>query len=337
MEAPQWGDPIHTLQQAFDTFEAGAIFIRHPGRTDRAGPADIAMLTQRVARPQPLDIVISAEEELLCGLDTSPGQVEAWLEAERKRLLFPLESEKMERIRDEQAQRLSGLSTTRFDFANIAAQVAAASQVADALSKQLYGRVIPEDRTEEGYLQEIESYLDEACPHVAKVAIRAFTDDRCSHLSLIVDNPTERNIPDVQIQLTFERDVTPYSIGGTRSSCWPLPGLWGPRQEGGVSALMAGLGDRAVYSLPGISRGPLTSVIESEVSGQTVTYWIGHLRPHGTFRASPVALLRFPRKAGRSVAAWTATSKRLDGVLGGEFRVAAGDVDRLGTICPPES
>ena len=49
VEAPESGDPIHTLQSNFDKFYAGTIFHRGTAHTEPAGPNEVTMLAERFA------------------------------------------------------------------------------------------------------------------------------------------------------------------------------------------------------------------------------------------------------------------------------------------------
>ncbi len=46
--APAWGDPIHSLQKAYDRYYAGMIFVRKRARSDLADPRDLKRLEQRL-------------------------------------------------------------------------------------------------------------------------------------------------------------------------------------------------------------------------------------------------------------------------------------------------
>jgi hypothetical protein len=50
IEAPLWGDPIFTLRKGYNDFEAGAIFVRSNGKTERSTAQDVAQLTTRAGR-----------------------------------------------------------------------------------------------------------------------------------------------------------------------------------------------------------------------------------------------------------------------------------------------
>jgi hypothetical protein len=51
VEPPAAGDRIRTLQKDFSSYQAGAVFVRRPGRTIQAQPGDIRALEDRYAEP----------------------------------------------------------------------------------------------------------------------------------------------------------------------------------------------------------------------------------------------------------------------------------------------
>lgn len=88
VEAPRPGDDFHTLQKDFDKHYAGTIFVRHAGRTERAGPDEIRLLQERllagVQEPVIADIQIdTAGSDPLYTLDDSKDAVNAWIEEHR--------------------------------------------------------------------------------------------------------------------------------------------------------------------------------------------------------------------------------------------------------------
>lgn len=96
VEAPRYGDRMHTLAKAYQPEKgkganAGTIFVRKQGRSVPAGPGDIHALEERLIRglkeEQVLDLQVEwvAEEgEQLTPLDLTAEAVDEWLERRRE-------------------------------------------------------------------------------------------------------------------------------------------------------------------------------------------------------------------------------------------------------------
>jgi hypothetical protein len=82
VEAPEPGDPQHTLQKQYDKFHAGIVFHRGAGRTAPAGPKEVEMLGRRLLqgaqRPE-LDLTMTANADPLIRLSIEREQLEDWL------------------------------------------------------------------------------------------------------------------------------------------------------------------------------------------------------------------------------------------------------------------
>lgn len=82
IEAPEPGDPQHTLQKQYDKFHAGTVFHRGAARTAPAGPKEVEMLEQRLLqgtlRPG-LDLTLAATADPLIRLSIEREQLEDWL------------------------------------------------------------------------------------------------------------------------------------------------------------------------------------------------------------------------------------------------------------------
>ena len=174
IEAPQWGDPIRTLQNAYDRTEQGAIFVQHPGTTQRANAADIEMLTERVRRSSPtLELTVAMAAGSLSVLNGTDAAANRWIEEERVTLMKPLDEQRMQALADHQRQRLTpwaGVDIDRFSTPGL--------EHLSALVEPLMGRTVAENRSEAEYVDQVERYLDEARPSVVGAAIQGFLEDR---------------------------------------------------------------------------------------------------------------------------------------------------------------
>ncbi len=86
VEAPRPGDDFHTLLKDYDKYPAGTIFVRHPGRTERASPDDVRLLQTRLLAgahdPEIKDIGVDFElksDSGVCRLDDSESAIKDWV------------------------------------------------------------------------------------------------------------------------------------------------------------------------------------------------------------------------------------------------------------------
>jgi len=335
IEAPEWGDDIHTLQHGYQGFHAGWVFVRHPGRTDPASPQDMRMLSARLSRrpPQPVELRLLPPEEPICRLDTSPEQVEAWLELERGRLLAPLQAEEMRRLAAEQRGRLGAA----VNFIGIPGLLGATQRMVETMGGLPgLGRRVEEDRSPDEYRREIEEYLGEARPALVPATVRRFLTSDCCMFVLRGQNPTDRNLPGLRVELSFEEGVIPMTgIDIDIEAELPVsPRAWGPRTEGGLFP----------FHLPDFGHVPgLAGMLSTphfaapRVEGQTVIYSVGHLRPGQRFDEDSVPLLVTKADADETIAHWSATSTDIDGVAIGELRIPLAPAERLESYLPPGS
>jgi hypothetical protein len=86
IEAPQWGDPIHTLRKAYDKSDEGAIFVRSQAISRPANASEIKMLSDRLLRgvgtPDLTGLEVSCSVDPTGGvlvIDPSPGDIDTWI------------------------------------------------------------------------------------------------------------------------------------------------------------------------------------------------------------------------------------------------------------------
>ena len=320
VEAPNDGDRIHTLRRTFEKAEEGTVFVRHPGVTDRASAADIEMLSARL-RSAPLTLEIEVAASPVCALDAGPKTIERWLDDELALLLKPLQEDEMHKMADQQRQRLPGLGS-RFD------QI---SKMADQAVQPLIGRLVSEDRSGEEYRSEVETYLAKARSALAGTAILVFLEGECCELVVEVTNANERNVAGVHLELTFGAEVTleREDFGGGM----PMgPRLWGPRREGGHLGGLPFVPGKAASFASVYAAPRAISDVDHTVEGQTITFRVGHLRPKGTYKSTPVPALVDP--GAQVIAHWIATSTEVDGVFEGDLEVPVSEVHGIERYLP---
>lgn len=94
VEAPRWGDQIHTLRKQYDKHGDGTVFVRSQSRSRPATSAEIRMLSDRMTRGlssahelSTLEVTCATSEPGgLLVIDPPPDAVEAWLTQRRAAL-----------------------------------------------------------------------------------------------------------------------------------------------------------------------------------------------------------------------------------------------------------
>ena len=309
VEPPRQGDPVYVLRKAHGPTEAGTIFVRHPGCTDRAGPADIEMLTARVTQVAPqLEIVVSSPTTLYA-VDGIPEAVAAWIDDERDHLLQPLRDDQRRKATERAQAPVFG--RTPFDAASLAAS--------HSLMGML-GRRVPEDRSAEDCNAEVEEYLDLARSQVVPVAMVSFFDTEFAEFIVKVTNTTDRNFANVRLKLTFGPKVR-LDTEGLASAMPMRPRPWGPRQEGGVDLEALSRVTSPSYDFSGLTLDRSPATLDHHISGRTVSYWVNNLRPRDDYESEPISVLLDPAVGQTLSAHWTATSTQIDGVAEGNLTV----------------
>jgi len=91
VEAPQWGDPIHTLRKTHGSSDDGTVFVRSQARSRPANSAELRMLQERLLRSAGsveelagLEVTCTIREpEALLVITSSSEMVDEWLEQRR--------------------------------------------------------------------------------------------------------------------------------------------------------------------------------------------------------------------------------------------------------------
>jgi hypothetical protein len=191
VEAPQWGDEIFTLQNAFARAKAGDIFVRLNGKTEHAAPADIRRLTERAKRADlRLNVVVDwCQPTQLRAIATSAAKAEAWADRELERL----------RPREEP-------------------------------HRSPYDLMSRDRRTKDEFINEVRQYATQAPTRYQLLVRKGAIDARLASLALVVENPTEINFAKTQVTLRLPSDVFAcfgsHEIDGELEECRP-PLEWG--------------------------------------------------------------------------------------------------------------
>lgn len=311
VEPPKPGDPIHCIGKAAPNVDNGNIYVRRPGKSDRARSDDIRRLSTRLTlvSQDAISIDVTATVPAWDGLPrcTWPDNwIDEWIDAERAVLLAPLERHLNPRPQT---------SVDRLGLSSLGITAAA------ALSAQGITET-PEDRTPDGYRAEVEKHLERCLDGFpgaeGKAAARVLPV-----LMWNVDNLSEDNLENLLVTVHIEGDVFAFDRINNftlRPEFHKRPRLWGPRK---VASRFDQLKPQ-VFTQPSpvaYPPPPPRPTIQNGGSA-TIEFPALHLRPHATeVMDADFVLMVMPNVSGPIRCTWKATATNLSAVAKGELSI----------------
>lgn len=314
VEPPKPGDPIHCISKAAPNVDNGNIFVRRPGKSDRAKSDDIRRLSTRVTsvKRDVLSIDVAATVPAWEGLPrcTWPENwIEAWIDQERAVLLAPLERD-LNPPAQSAADRL-GLS---------------ALGISRSASFALGITETPEDRSPDRYRAEVEKYLERCRDGFTGAEERA----AARVLPVIawgVENLSDNNLENLLVSVHVEGDVFAFDSSDNfslRPEGHKRPRLWGPRKLAvGFDRLNSQL---FTQTLPATYGPPSPRPSIQNGGSARIAFPALHLRPRSTeVLEGDLVLMVLPNVPGPIQCKWTATATNLSAVGEGEFSIPVVD------------
>ncbi|MEU0119714.1 hypothetical protein ABZ137_40140 [Streptomyces bobili] len=310
---PNWGDPIFCIRKEIpppprgesdqakdkDTIREAAIFVRSSGRTDRARATDIDRLGERLLRKhQTLDLTLTLQQGEVIPVLIPDDALEKVVNAQRESLV----------------SRLPRAATHKSGTVE---------QTMQALASEIATGRKPDPRGRDGYLKEVELYLEElrkalpqTLPEVAALA--------APRVELRLHNRTHTHLKDVQVRLKMPEGVLTLvpMDPQDRDRRAPFPsGLpEAPRPYGPVkvnSFHFDPLRSSIVQSFMGGVPSAVPSRWDIEVEGTTVVFPAEDLRVGlSEDMVAFVAVTEQPL-SGTLTVPWTATATNMDGTAQG--------------------
>lgn len=338
VDPPRQGDPIWTLASDFNNYRPGAVLVRRQGATHQASPEEIRRLTAR-ARPRDSTPRLAVELKGAGPLEITPvdldhGAVVRWLDAERKRLLQPLETQNLESdaaasAPDCTAEDGARHGITRPELGSAIRDAARMANTIASASQQLAGKMRkPEDRSPEEYRDQVTAYLAGAEEVLPSLAINQHIRDGACTVGLVASNSTEWPFREVEFELFIpgERVMAVDDVDG--AALPRAPRLWGDRWVNRFQELH-GLGDQLAFAsrvMPQFYAGEVSPSLRIDNSGSArLTFPPVDLAPGANVPLDEFHLLLPAYLMGTThLATWTARSVLVPGVDDGtlEFRVA---------------
>jgi hypothetical protein len=321
---PKPGDPIACTGKSSGEVVDGNIYVRVPGKSERAKAADLRRLSARLAPASETlrDITVTTTGSI-AAVNYPDNWVARWIEAEGESLLAPLtpkrEPEELNRAHLGFPRAYPGIDSIIGVAASMRSQ---ADRIQDMLTIKH-----EEERTEEQYRAEVEAYLDRCRENLP----RAFETIRASEATPVrfsITNSTPRNYAAVLIRLRIEGDVLGYDwaeeFKGWNKYVGKRPRVWGPWRASTMPSGSVYPGFRGAITpayRPQIAEAPRPRPRIENGGSVNVTCVPVDLRPSAT-----EGLLTLHLVADRTVArdvrvTWTATATDVDGELSAELEV----------------
>lgn len=332
VEAPRRGDRIYTLRKEFDGGRDGDIFVRKPGRTDRANSADVKALMERaaartIAAP---DLEVSLVGDIpLSWLDTTTiGRIVAtWVAERRGSMESAARSEERERNSewtprpkdrnfDAAASAMAELARHQEQLARVARDMARMASVAGLAD-------VPDNRTLDEYLAEVEAWGERALSAGPAVLLDRYLRTGHGLVAVRVHNPSGQYLPKVKVEVHFEWDQA--SSPELEYVDQRLPAEPRPYGKPSPSALAQSLSfSPSLYRslIPEIDPTPTAARSWTEKGSVKIVFDVGDLRQEGTETSDTHHLLLPARPPGGILqGTWKATVPEVHGVIRGRLDV----------------
>ena len=289
---PRPGDSIRTLRREFDRFNAGTIFVRKNGKTERASPDDIANLEERSR---------GSRLELELGL-VGPHEM-SWFDDESV-------SEAMRRGTDR--SRSTQLARAR-NFSTAGEPTSTLGKVEWLAATAMYGT---DNRSLKEYCAAVERWHEK----LSGVAMQHWLDSYmiAGHgvYVLQLQNLTDQNFADVEVRLWIEgvrvEDEIPEQAVELPQKPKPFGRGVGLLDVTNLSLDYPALGPILPYTY----EPPELFAIERNDDDAEVVWIVGHLRPEASKQSDAFCIVvRAPRNAPHLTVHWSATSTSISGVV----------------------
>lgn len=311
VEPPEPGDPIHCIGKAAPNIDNGNIYVRRPGKTDRAKSDDIRRLSARLTSVNQ-DAVVIDVTAIVPAWDGLPrctwpaDWTEKWIDKERAILLAPLKHD----LNPPPQAAIDRLGLLSWDASR------AASLAVQGISET------PEDRSPDDYRADVEKHL-ERCRNGFLGAEEGAAARVLPITMWSVENLSDDNLENLLVTVHVEGDVFAFDRVDNfslRPEGHKRPRLWGPRK----------LSDRfepfnahfVSQTSPVTFRSPSPRPTIQNGGSATIEFPSLHLRPRTTeVLEAELVLMVMPNVSGPIRCTWTATATNQSAVGEGEFSI----------------
>jgi hypothetical protein len=178
---------------------------------------------------------------------------------------------------------------------------------------------LSETRTVDGYVREVETYLETMRTSFQAALRVGMIRRRLGAIRTVLANVSDTNLREVQLQIHIAGQVEAFFVMNDVKGHYELPQLPAPWGTHSFAATLAQITEVAVGGVSAARRGGYT---ENSASTR-ILYKTVDLRPRHEVSLDAVHLVVPASGAERELtASWTATSSNMDGVAQGELRIA---------------
>lgn len=362
--APRLGDPMFVIRRSTTGVADGDIFVRRPGKTERASAVEIAALVQRAGSSRVLSglSVRLHQPAVVRPVEFGPEPVERWVAAARDEALSSVPTARprvlhtrdlaappdgsrlvpgsgvslaeVERLEQRRAdgETLDADEEDRLDEAQQTIRVMHAA-IAKAATKSFLSVTEPEDRSPEEYRAQVQNYLDELRAALP-AELRAGASSLLTPCVFALTNDTPTNLAEVRLLVHVPGEAEASEPDEPGSGLPRPPRPYGPRRINRFPAL--DVPDYGWLTQSMIGEGIRIPGVEVENGGSaTLRFPPVHVRPYDTVPLPPVVLLL----STPVVATWEATSTGADGKLSGtvQLNVAGAPISVAEALAPDAS
>lgn len=311
---PKPGQAAFCLRKGYDKHQAGAIFVRVPGRTEQATPEQIEALFERAAvRSAALDLSVFSQLDSIEAGPSQGGEVlEGIIEAERELLMAP-----------ERSTRADDGSAYSAPIFGVASGI--------HMPYSIYGTTKPDDRTEEQYEGEVRAYLQELRSALRKRFLKRRYASSGGALNLVVANPTDRYFKSLQLVVTVGGGVRRWPAKVVRQldddvSLPERPTKMGDpiKVRGVLEGIDLSSHWKTASASPARILGRRGYAIEDSGSVE-ITFDPLDVRPQAQVELPRVQLVVAEPPGATLLVEWKATSESTEGVLSGRFDIGVSE------------
>lgn len=325
VEAPKPGDPIHTLRKSFERFEDGEIFVRKPGRTERATSADVKALVERAAgrqdAPPELEVTLVGDIPLpWIDADSTDRVIADWVSSEQGSMLRAAHDVERARNPARPSPELDRPVNAGGPLGDIARQAQSLTRMTRAVKVPSVITSMgsaPDRRSLAAYTEEVNAWAERARRAAPAVVASRLFEKGHGVVAVAVRNPSGRFLHNVRVEVSFDNEglrlADPDPVGKH------LPEQ--PRPYGRPEPFLP----RSTYRPPPILPSTLAAPSpRSWVEGESarIVFDAGDLRQEATEESSEHRLLLSGCPPDRLLrGTWKATVPYFEGVLRGTVEI----------------
>jgi hypothetical protein len=334
VDPPKHGDPIWTLRKELTPVRSGTVFVRKPGKTERATADDMDALQQRlIAGGPPLpDLVVEIVGDVPVPWLPGPAALEhasAWARSERDR--HAAEAQAVEEERNQPARTEEEAITPLYNLGvggrSVLREAAKYQEIARTLQNTLASSALarfqnePDQRTLDEYLEQLEEWAGKLERAAHEDLLRRYFERGNGVAQVKVTNNSTQYLPDVEVRLHI--DVA--QVSGFEEIP-PGTGLPAPPRAFGQpkpTPLLTSMQRPYLPVLPSYDVAPHTDYVRDttiEDGSIHLTLDAGEIRPRRQHTGDEFCILLLARPdLGKLPVTWFATVKDRDWIVEGAF------------------